>query len=143
MMVLISAHNFITLYLGLELLSLSMYALVAMQRDSKLATEAAMKYFILGALASGMLLYGMSIIYGATGSLALNSIASAIQTGGLDITGHESAGQARPKWNLHAHRWAKSGRVIIHEWDEGMYEPFTWLRSYWQFIKKHNPSKEE
>ncbi|MFV2057022.1 MAG: NADH-quinone oxidoreductase subunit NuoN, partial [Thiohalomonadales bacterium] len=69
MMVLISAHNFITLYLGLELLSLSLYALVAMQRDSAQAAEAAMKYFVLGALASGMLLYGMSLLYGVTGTL--------------------------------------------------------------------------
>ena len=69
MMVMISANHFLTLYLGLELLSLSLYALVALQRDSARATEAAMKYFVLGALASGLLLYGMSMIYGATGSL--------------------------------------------------------------------------
>jgi len=69
MMVMISASHFLTLYLGLELLSLSLYAMVAMQRDSVPATEAAMKYFVLGALASGMLLYGMSMLYGATGSL--------------------------------------------------------------------------
>ena len=67
MMVMISANHFLTLYLGLELLSLSLYAMVALQRDSAHATEAAMKYFVLGALASGMLLYGMSMIYGATG----------------------------------------------------------------------------
>lgn len=86
MLIMVSASHFLTLYLGLELLSLCLYAMVAMQRDSKRATEAAMKYFILGALASGMLLYGMSIIYGVTGSLELSSIASAIQAGGLDIT---------------------------------------------------------
>ena len=63
MMILISAHNFLTVYLGLELLALSLYALVAMQRDSRVASEAAMKYFVLGAIASGMLLYGMSMIY--------------------------------------------------------------------------------
>ena len=74
MMVMISAHNMITIYLGLELLSLSLYALVAMQRDSSKAVEAAMKYFVLGALASGLLLYGMSMIYGATGSLDLREI---------------------------------------------------------------------
>lgn len=78
MMVMVSAHNFLTLYLGLELLSLSMYAMVAMQRDSVKASEAAMKYFVLGAIASGMLLYGMSIIYGVTGSLDLAAIATAI-----------------------------------------------------------------
>ena len=74
MMVLISAHNMLTVYLGLELLSLSLYALVAMQRDSESASEAAMKYFVLGAIASGMLLYGMSMIYGVTGSLDLGEI---------------------------------------------------------------------
>jgi len=71
MMILVSAHNFLTIYLGLELLSLSLYALVAMHRDSAQASEAAMKYFVLGAIASGMLLYGMSMIYGITGSLDL------------------------------------------------------------------------
>ncbi|MFH1603465.1 MAG: proton-conducting transporter membrane subunit, partial [Pseudomonadota bacterium] len=68
MMVMISANHFLTLYLGLELLSLSLYALVALNRDSAKSTEAAMKYFVLGALASGLLLYGMSMIYGATGT---------------------------------------------------------------------------
>ncbi|MCL4470992.1 MAG: NADH-quinone oxidoreductase subunit NuoN [Sulfuricella sp.] len=81
MMVMISASHFLTLYLGLELLSLALYAMVALQRDSSPATEAAMKYFILGALASGLLLYGMSMIYGATGSLDLGNIAAAIQQG--------------------------------------------------------------
>ena len=79
MMVMASASHFITIYIGLELLSLSLYTLVAMNRNSDLATEAAMKYFVLGALASGMLLYGMSIIYGATGSLDIESIRNAIQ----------------------------------------------------------------
>jgi NADH-quinone oxidoreductase subunit N len=69
LMVMISANHFLTLYQGLELLALSLYAVVALQRDSAVATEAAMKYFVLGALASGMLLYGMSMLYGATGSL--------------------------------------------------------------------------
>ena len=68
MMVMVSASHFLTLYLGLELLALSLYAMVALQRDSRVATEAAMKYFVLGALASGMLLYGMSVVYGVTGS---------------------------------------------------------------------------
>lgn len=71
MMVMVSAHSLLTVYLGLELLSLSLYAMVAFQRDSLNATEAAMKYFVLGALASGMLLYGMSMIYGMVGSLDL------------------------------------------------------------------------
>lgn len=81
MNVMISANNFVTLYLGLELLSLALYAMVALQRDSAVATEAAMKYFILGALASGLLLYGMSMIYGATGSLDINAISDAIKHG--------------------------------------------------------------
>jgi NADH-quinone oxidoreductase subunit N len=86
MMVMVSAYHFLTLYLGLELMSLCMYAMVAMHRDSSVATEAAMKYFILGAIASGMLLYGMSIIYGVTGSLSIATIAQTIQAGGLDNT---------------------------------------------------------
>ncbi len=79
MMVMISANHFLVLYMGLELLSLSLYAMVALQRDSALATEAAMKYFVLGALASGLLLYGMSMLYGATGSLNINQVATVIQ----------------------------------------------------------------
>jgi NADH-quinone oxidoreductase subunit N len=74
MMVMISANSFLTVYLGLELMSLCLYAMVALDRDSPLATEAAMKYFVLGALASGLLLYGMSMIYGSTGTLALNEV---------------------------------------------------------------------
>ncbi len=78
MQVMVSAHSLLTVYLGLELLSLSLYAMVAFDRDSAPATEAAMKYFVLGALASGMLLYGMSMLYGATGSLDIAEIASAV-----------------------------------------------------------------
>jgi NADH-quinone oxidoreductase subunit N len=81
MMVMISAYNFLTVYLGLEMLSLSLYAMVAIDRDSPRATEAAMKYFVLGALASGLLLYGMSMIYGATGTLELGAIAQSIHEG--------------------------------------------------------------
>jgi NADH-quinone oxidoreductase subunit N len=81
MMVMVSASHFLTLYLGLELLSLSLYAMVALHRDSSIATEAAMKYFVLGALASGMLLYGMSMVYGVTGSLALADIAQNLSDG--------------------------------------------------------------
>ena len=76
--VMISGSNLMTLYLGLELLALPTYALVAMRRDSSISTEAAMKYFILGALASGFLLYGMSMLYGATGSLDLDEIVKAV-----------------------------------------------------------------
>ncbi|MBK8120081.1 MAG: NADH-quinone oxidoreductase subunit NuoN [Sulfuritalea sp.] len=78
MMVMISAANLLTMYLGLELMSLSLYGLVAIDRDSPRATEAAMKYFVLGALASGLLLYGMSMIYGATGSLEIGGVAQAL-----------------------------------------------------------------
>jgi NADH-quinone oxidoreductase subunit N len=88
MMVLVSAHSFLTIYLGLELLSLSLYAMVAFDRDSRFASEAAMKYFVLGALASGMLLYGMSILYGVTGSLDIAEVSAAIgaaDTAGLNI----------------------------------------------------------
>jgi NADH-quinone oxidoreductase subunit N len=83
-MVMISANNFLTIYLGLELMSLSLYALVALRRDDARATEAAMKYFILGALASGFLLYGMSMLYGATGSLDISEVAKKIGSGTVD-----------------------------------------------------------
>ena len=88
LMVMISANHLLTLYLGLELLSLSLYAMVALQRDSGTATEAAMKYFVLGALASGMLLYGMSMIYGATGSLEVTRIATVIGDDGATRPNH-------------------------------------------------------
>ena len=81
MMVMISAANFLTLYMGLELQSLSLYAMVAMHRLSRRASEAAMKYFVLGALASGMLLYGMSMVYGATGSLDLARVGEVVLVG--------------------------------------------------------------
>lgn len=82
MMLMISANNMLTLYLGLELLSLCLYALVAFSRDNSHASEAAMKYFVLGALASGMLLYGMSILYGLSGSLQFADIARAVSASG-------------------------------------------------------------
>lgn len=78
MFVMISAHNFLVLYMGLELMTLCSYALVALRRENATATEAAMKYFVLGALASGFLLYGLSMLYGATGSLDINEVFSAI-----------------------------------------------------------------
>jgi len=81
MFVMISAHSLITMYLGLELMSLALYAMVAFDRDSPVAAEAAMKYFVLGAIASGVLLYGMSILYGVTGSLQLNEIATVLAKG--------------------------------------------------------------
>jgi NADH-quinone oxidoreductase subunit N len=81
MFVMISGHNFLVIYLGLELLTLSSYALVALRRDDLKATEAAMKYFVLGALASGFLLYGLSLVYGATGSLDIPTVAQVIAAG--------------------------------------------------------------
>ncbi len=79
--VMCSANNFLVLYVGLELMSLSLYALAALRRDHALATEAAMKYFVLGALASGFLLYGLSMMYGATGSLDVSKVFEQISTG--------------------------------------------------------------
>jgi NADH-quinone oxidoreductase subunit N len=81
MCVMISGSNFLVIYMGLELLTLSSYALVALRRDNSTASEAAMKYFVLGAMASGFLLYGMSMLYGATGSLGVTAVFDAIQSG--------------------------------------------------------------
>ena len=78
MMVMISAHSFLLIYLGLELLSLSLYSMIAFNRDSLAASESAMKYFVLGAMASGLLLYGVSLFYGITGTLDLNQLAVAV-----------------------------------------------------------------
>lgn len=84
MYVMIDGNHLLVIYLGLELLTLSSYALVALRRDNAQSTEAAMKYFVLGALASGFLLYGLSMIYGATGSLELSAIFKAVSTGNLE-----------------------------------------------------------
>ena len=81
MFIMIGGNNFLIIYLGLELLSLSGYALVGMRRDNAVATEAAMKYFVLGAMASGFLLYGLSMLYGATGSLDIGEVFKAIDSG--------------------------------------------------------------
>jgi NADH-quinone oxidoreductase subunit N len=81
--VIVSAGSLLTLYIGVELLALSLYALVAFDRDSGVAAESAMKYFVLGAIASGCLLYGMSLVYGMTGSLLLSEIAAAVQGQGV------------------------------------------------------------
>jgi NADH-quinone oxidoreductase subunit N len=117
MMVMISASNLLTLYLGLELLALSQYALVALQRDSAIATEAAMKYFILGAMASGFLLYGMSMLYGATGSLDINRIAEVIK--------HGAANKALLVFGLSfivAGLAFKLGAVPFHMWIPDVYQ---------------------
>lgn len=117
MLVMVSANHLLTIYLGLELMSLALYAMVAMHRDSMNATEAAMKYFILGALASGMLLYGMSILYGITGSLVLDNIAAAV---------------ADPEANINVFSFAlvfivigvafKFGAVPFHMWLPDVYQ---------------------
>lgn len=83
MMVLISAHSLLTIYLGLELMSLPLYAMTAIRRTNSDASEAAIKYFVMGAIASGMLLYGISLIYGATGKLDLLEVANVIAQQGL------------------------------------------------------------
>jgi NADH-quinone oxidoreductase subunit N len=82
--VMVAANNFLVVYLGLELMSLSLYALVALRRDHATSTEAAMKYFVLGALASGFLLYGLSMMYGATGSLDIPTVFEAIGKGEIN-----------------------------------------------------------
>jgi NADH-quinone oxidoreductase subunit N len=84
--VMVSANNFLVVYIGLELMSLSLYALVALRRDHAVATEAAMKYFVLGALASGFLLYGLSMMYGATGSLDIQRVFEVIGRGQVNQT---------------------------------------------------------
>ncbi|MCI4102714.1 hypothetical protein MM708_33220, partial [Klebsiella pneumoniae] len=95
MSVMVSAGHFLTAYIGLELLSLALYALIALRRDSGFAAEAALKYFVLGALASGLLLYGISMVYGATGSL-------------------EFAGVLASSFNEEANEWLlKLGLVFI------------------------------
>lgn len=83
MFIMMSGSNFLLIYLGLEMLTLSSYALVALRRDNATATEAAMKYFVLGALASGFLLYGLSMMYGATGSLDVAAVFKAINSGNI------------------------------------------------------------
>jgi NADH-quinone oxidoreductase subunit N len=80
MSIMVSAYSFLTIYLGLELLSLPLYAMVAMNKESSYSTEAAMKYFVLGALASGMLLYGLSLLYGTTGSIQLDTVEQVLKS---------------------------------------------------------------
>jgi NADH-quinone oxidoreductase subunit N len=86
MFVMISAYNFITMYLGLEIMSLALYAMIAMRKDHRESLEAAMKYFVLGALATGMLLYGFSMVYGATGTMQFDTMAAVIEAGNADKT---------------------------------------------------------
>ncbi|MDP3187020.1 NADH-quinone oxidoreductase subunit NuoN [Limnobacter sp.] len=118
-MVMISANNLLLVYLGVELLSLSLYAAVAMQRDNVRATEASMKYFVLGALASGFLLYGMSMIYGATGSLNHSDIAFAATAA---VSGEKSIIFIFGIVFLVAGLAFKLGVVPFHMWVPDVYE---------------------
>jgi NADH-quinone oxidoreductase subunit N len=120
MMVMMSANSFLTLYLGLELLSLCLYALVALNRDSAASTEAAMKYFVLGALASGLLLYGMSMIYGATGTLTITEVAG--QVGNLAASGAERTFLVFGLVFLVAGLAFKLGVVPFHMWIPDVYQ---------------------
>jgi len=95
-MVMISGGNLLVLYLGLELMSLSLYAAIGLRRNWTQGTEAAMKYFVLGALASGFLLYGMSMVYGATGSLDIAEIMGRVYSGMAPPPGPAPAARPRP-----------------------------------------------
>ncbi len=117
MLVLISAHSLLTIYLGLELMSLALYAMVAFQRDSGRASEAAMKYFVLGALASGLLLYGMSILYGMTGTLDIEAISAA-----LVQSSHPSLAVGLAVVFIVAGVAFKLGAVPFHMWVPDVYE---------------------
>ena len=117
MMVMVTSNHMLSMYMGLEMMSLSLYAMVAFDRDSARSTEAAMKYFVLGALASGLLLYGMSMIYGATGSMEFSGIAQAIY--------HQSANKTVLVFGLvflMAGLAFKLGVVPFHMWVPDVYQ---------------------
>lgn len=118
-MLMVSSNHMLMMYLGLELMSLSLYALVALRRDHAASTEAAMKYFVLGAMASGFLLYGISMLYGATGSLDMGVIFKALESGGATVN--------RPTAILAsvfivAGLAFKFGAVPFHMWVPDVYE---------------------
>ncbi len=117
MMLMVSANNILMLYLGLELLSLCLYALVAFNRDDGNASEAAMKYFVLGAIASGMLLYGMSIVYGLSGSLQLSEIAQAVS----NTEGDQTLGMIFGLVFIVVALAFKLGAVPFHMWMPDVY----------------------
>ena len=117
MMLMVSSNNLLMLYLGLELLSLCLYALVAFNRDNGNASEAAMKYFVLGAIASGMLLYGMSILYGLSGSLQLSEIAQAVS----QSDGAQSIGMIFALVFIVVALAFKLGAVPFHMWMPDVY----------------------
>ncbi|MFK8080058.1 MAG: NADH-quinone oxidoreductase subunit NuoN [Granulosicoccus sp.] len=123
MMIMVSATHMLTVYLGLELLALSQYALVALHRDNSRAAEAAMKYFVLGALASGMLLYGMSMIYGATGSLDLHVIGDILAgTSAETLSTERTIGARFGLTFLIVGIAFKLGAVPFHMWVPDVYE---------------------
>ncbi len=117
MMLMVSANSLLMLYLGLELLSLCLYALVAFNRDDGNASEAAMKYFVLGAIASGMLLYGMSILYGLSGSLVISDIAAAIAA-----SGEQQIGMVFALVFILVALAFKLGAVPFHMWMPDVYQ---------------------
>ena len=117
MMVMVTANHMLPMYIGLEMMSLALYTMVAFDRDSARSTEAAMKYFVLGALASGLLLYGMSMVYGATGTLEFSAIAQAIY--------NQSANQSVLMFGLVflvAGICFKLGVVPFHMWVPDVYQ---------------------
>jgi NADH-quinone oxidoreductase subunit N len=112
--VLVSANSLLTIYIGVELLALSLYALVAFDRDSGIAAEAAIKYFVLGAIASGVLLYGMSMLYGMTGTLDLDRL-------GVEAAGAEGAGILIGTAFVVVAVAFKFGAVPFHMWVPDVY----------------------
>ena len=122
MMIMVSATHMLTVYLGLELLALSQYAMVALHRDNSEASEAAMKYFVLGALASGMLLYGMSMVYGATGSLNLTIIGDILTGNSETMSAERTVGARFGLTFLMVGIAFKLGAVPFHMWVPDVYE---------------------
>jgi len=122
MMLMVSANNLLMLYLGLELLSLCLYALVAFNRDDGNASEAAMKYFVLGAIASGMLLYGMSILYGLSGSLQLSEIAQAVMATTHSADNAQNLGMIFALVFIVVALAFKLGAVPFHMWMPDVYQ---------------------
>ena len=120
MMIMVSASNLLLLYLGLELMSLCLYAMVAFDRDNGNASEAAMKYFVLGAIASGMLLYGMSILYGLSGSLAIADIANAVSA--VEAGGEAQLGLVFALVFIVVALAFKLGAVPFHMWIPDVYQ---------------------
>jgi NADH-quinone oxidoreductase subunit N len=118
MLVMASAYTLLTIYLGLELLSLSLYAMVAMQKESNDATEAAMKYFVMGAMAAALLLYGISLVYGATGSIQILEIAAVVQQASAGQTAMVVLGLCF----LLAGLLFKLGAVPFHMWVPDVYQ---------------------